>query len=75
MRSLKILNQTENEIWIKGESRVLKFWIHGAGIIPIHNKPLLEEDIKFRDLIKDHLFDNRQERRKRFKNIREIQKS
>lgn len=73
MRSLKILNQTENEIWIKGDSRVLKFWIHGEGIIPIHKKPSLDEDIVFRDLIKDHLFDNREERRKRFKNIRETQ--
>lgn len=61
---MKILHQTNNEIHVKGEKRILKFWIHGEGLIPLHKNPSLLEDNVYRIDIKDMLFGNNSERRK-----------
>lgn len=64
---MKILKQTDHEIHVKGEGRILKFWIHGEGLIPLHKNPTLLEDGVYRSKIKDLLFGNAKERRKPIK--------
>lgn len=61
---MNILQQTNNEVHVKGEKRILKFWIHGDGLIPLHKKPSLLEDTMYRTDLKDMLFKNNRERRK-----------
>ena len=61
---MRILKHTENEIHVQGEHRVLKFWIHGEGLIPLHSKPKMLEDNVYRNELKDLVFRNTKERRK-----------
>lgn len=52
---MKIIKETPNYITVKGEKRNLTFWKHGVGLIPIHYKPRIDEDIEYRRDIKKYL--------------------
>lgn len=52
---MKIIKHTENEIHIQGTERILKYWKHGVGLIPLHFKPKLDEDFHLRSQLKHFL--------------------
>lgn len=61
---MNILLHTEDEIHVKGQNRILKFWIHGTGLIPLHRNPSIVEDGEYRIEIKELLFKNKRPKRK-----------
>ena len=49
---MKVTKETPNEVWVKGETRILKYWKHGIGFIPLHANPKISEDLETRFFLK-----------------------
>ena len=46
-----IVYQTETTL-----GKALFFWVHGDGVIPLHTKPDLKNEINYRTALKIHVF-------------------
>lgn len=51
LEATDVVYQTENTL-----GKTLFFWMHGDGVIPLHTKPDLKDEIDYRIALKIHVF-------------------